>query len=72
MGRLANHSVVEVNMKPNDVIVFVDNNQRYVVLRASKTIHLFPPNCAVRGFDRRVIYHYVDIVCVKSLMHENI
>ena len=28
-------------MKSNDVIVFVDNNQRYVVLRASETIHPF-------------------------------
>ena len=41
MGRLANHSVLEANMKSTDVIVFADNNQRYVVLRASKTIHPF-------------------------------
>ena len=41
MGRLANHSVLEANMKSTDVIVFADNNQRYVVLRASETIHPF-------------------------------
>ena len=41
MGRLANHSVLEANMKSTDVIVFADNNQRFVVLRASKTIHPF-------------------------------
>ena len=41
MGRLANHSVLEANMKSTDVIVFADNNQRYVVLRASKTVHPF-------------------------------
>ena len=41
MGRLANHSVLEANMKSTDVTVFADNNQPYVVLRASKTIHPF-------------------------------
>ena len=41
MGRLANHSVLEAIMKSTDVIVFADNNQRYVVLRASETIHPF-------------------------------
>ena len=41
MGRLANHSLVEANVKSTDVIVFADNNQRDVVLRASRTIHPF-------------------------------
>ena len=41
MGRLANHSNLEANMKATDVIVFADNNQRYVVLRASESIHPF-------------------------------
>ena len=41
MGRLANHSVLEANMKSTDNIVFADNNQCYVVLRASKTINPF-------------------------------
>ena len=36
MGRLNNHSVVENNIKSTDVIVFAKNDQRYVVLRASR------------------------------------
>ena len=38
MGRLANHSVVDANMKSTDVVVFADNGQRVVVLRAKRAI----------------------------------
>ena len=41
MGRLANHSVVEANMKSTDIQLFAEPNQRVVVLRAIKPIKLF-------------------------------
>ena len=41
MGRLANHSVAEANMKSTDIQLFADPNQRVVVLRAIKPIKPF-------------------------------
>ena len=41
MGRLANHSVAEANMKSTEIQLFADPNQRVVVLRAIKPIKPF-------------------------------